>query len=83
MRSGLFLLTTFLNVVFVLALPDEDPVISGIEMEYRIGDEINLNCTSGKSHPVSTLNWYINEQQVSTLNRKSIDFRPQQFSDFV
>ncbi|ENN81853.1 hypothetical protein D910_12272, partial [Dendroctonus ponderosae] len=45
-------------------LPDEDPVISGVEEQYQIGDEINLNCTSGRSRPASILHWYINEQQI-------------------
>ncbi|CAH1108641.1 unnamed protein product [Psylliodes chrysocephalus] len=48
----------------VVALPTENPVITGVEQEYQIGDEINLNCTSGRSHPASILHWYINEQQI-------------------
>ncbi|XP_030761169.1 uncharacterized protein LOC115886213 isoform X2 [Sitophilus oryzae] len=48
----------------VVSLPDEDPVISGVEEQYQIGDEINLNCTSGRSRPASILHWYINEQQI-------------------
>lgn len=55
-------------IFFISVLPEEDPVISGMQMEYQIGDEINLNCTSGKSHPASQLHWYINEQQVSFIN---------------
>ncbi|CAH1977958.1 unnamed protein product [Acanthoscelides obtectus] len=35
-------------------------------MQYQIGDEINLNCTSGKSHPAPMLYWYINEQQIQS-----------------
>ncbi|XP_044257845.1 uncharacterized protein LOC123006952 isoform X1 [Tribolium madens] len=50
------------------AFPQEDPVITGVEMQYQIGDEITLNCTSGKSHPASILHWYINEQQVTSQN---------------
>lgn len=50
----------------VVSLPQEDPVISGVESQYQIGDEINLNCTSGRSYPASVLHWYINEQQVVT-----------------
>lgn len=52
---------------FVAVLPKEDPQISGVELQYQIGDEINLNCTSGKSHPASVLHWYINEQQVIAI----------------
>ncbi|KAB0792352.1 hypothetical protein PPYR_14311 [Photinus pyralis] len=50
----------------VVYLPKEDPVITGVELQYQIGDEINLNCTSGKSHPAPVLHWYINEQQVAS-----------------
>ncbi|XP_074032320.1 cell adhesion molecule 2-like [Leptinotarsa decemlineata] len=48
----------------VVELPTENPVITGVEEDYQIGDEINLNCTSGMSHPASILHWYINEQQI-------------------
>ncbi|XP_056643800.1 uncharacterized protein LOC130449804 isoform X1 [Diorhabda sublineata] len=50
----------------IISLPEEDPVITGVELQYQIGDEISLNCTSGKSHPASILNWYINEQQIQS-----------------
>lgn len=67
--SGKYLQTfSFYNYLFIVAdLPKEDPVITGVEMQYQIGDEINLNCTSGKSHPAPILHWYINEQQVNIL----------------
>lgn len=55
--------TTWFSVV--AALPKDDPVITGVELQYTIGEQINLNCTSGKSHPASALHWYINEQLVS------------------
>ncbi|XP_050294116.1 uncharacterized protein LOC126734502 isoform X2 [Anthonomus grandis grandis] len=48
----------------IVSLPEEDPIITGVKDEYSIGDEINLNCTSGKSRPPSMLHWYINEQQI-------------------
>ncbi|VEN50743.1 unnamed protein product [Callosobruchus maculatus] len=47
-------------------MPEDDPVITGVEIQYEIGDEINLNCTSGKGHPAPLLHWYINEQQIQT-----------------
>ncbi|CAH1985025.1 unnamed protein product [Acanthoscelides obtectus] len=50
----------------VILLPEDDPVITGVEMQYEIGDEINLNCTSGKGHPAPVLHWYINEQQIQS-----------------
>ncbi|KAG5896679.1 hypothetical protein JTB14_002526 [Gonioctena quinquepunctata] len=48
----------------VVELSTENPVITGVEEDYQISDEINLNCTSGMSHPASILHWYINEQQI-------------------
>ncbi|XP_050293444.1 cell adhesion molecule 1-like [Anthonomus grandis grandis] len=48
----------------VVTLPHEDPVIKGVKDQYSIGDEIVLNCTSGRSRPASILHWYINEQQI-------------------
>lgn len=55
----------YLYIYYILALPEEDPIIAGVEPQYLIGEQINLNCTSGKSYPASILHWYINEQQVS------------------
>ncbi|XP_049799213.1 uncharacterized protein LOC126234552 [Schistocerca nitens] len=48
----------------VVALPKDGPHIYGEERLYQVGDEISLNCTSGKSHPASELKWFINDQQV-------------------
>ncbi|KAF5271049.1 hypothetical protein FQR65_LT00468 [Abscondita terminalis] len=56
-------------------LPKEDPIITGVELQYQIGDEINLNCTSGKSHPAPILHWYINEQQV--VSPEALIYYPQ------
>ncbi|XP_073985458.1 uncharacterized protein [Rhodnius prolixus] len=49
----------------VIFLPNGGPVITGEKKQYYIGDEINLNCTSGKSYPASVLHWFVNEQQVN------------------
>lgn len=49
----------------VSVLPKDGPNISGEERQYQIGDILSLNCTSGKSHPASTLQWYINDEFVS------------------
>lgn len=50
----------------VISLPIEDPKITGVRVQYQIGDEINLNCTSGRSYPASMLHWYINEEKISS-----------------
>ncbi|KAJ9587264.1 hypothetical protein L9F63_019213, partial [Diploptera punctata] len=47
-------------------LPKEGPHITGEDRQYQIGDEISLNCTSGKSYPASELQWYINDEQVTS-----------------
>jgi len=41
--------------------------MSGSEMVYAIGDQVNINCTSSKSYPAAELRWYINNQPVSFL----------------
>lgn len=54
-------------------LPRDGPHIRGQQYQYQIGEYLNLNCTSGKSHPASHLQWFVNEQPVSllaTINQK-------------
>ncbi|KAK6638282.1 hypothetical protein RUM44_008711 [Polyplax serrata] len=51
--------------VSAMYLPKDGPHITGEEKEYQVGNEILLNCTSGKSFPASTLHWYINDNQIS------------------
>ena len=56
--------------VFCLAdLPKDGPHITGEEEQYQVGEEISLNCTSGKSYPASELQWYINDEQVTAISR--------------
>nr|XP_018897727.1 PREDICTED: cell adhesion molecule 2-like [Bemisia tabaci]XP_018897728.1 PREDICTED: cell adhesion molecule 2-like [Bemisia tabaci] len=55
----------------VIFLPRDKPHISGKRQYYQIGDEINLNCTSGKSYPASELHWYINDQKVKGPSLRS------------
>ncbi|XP_036325356.1 uncharacterized protein LOC118738527 [Rhagoletis pomonella] len=50
-----------MDVVF---LPRDGPFIRGQQTQYQIGDTLSLNCTSGKSHPASRLQWLINDQPV-------------------
>ncbi|XP_055300436.1 uncharacterized protein LOC129567495 [Sitodiplosis mosellana] len=45
----------------VVYLPREGPHISGEQSQYQIGDTLNINCTSGKSHPSSSIQWFIND----------------------
>ncbi|XP_075160063.1 beaten path IV [Haematobia irritans] len=48
----------------VVYLPRDGPHIKGQQFQYQIGEILNLNCTSGKSHPASHLQWFINDQPV-------------------
>lgn len=48
----------------VVVLPQDGPTITGEEKVYATGDVLSLNCTSGKSHPVATLKWFINSAEV-------------------
>lgn len=49
-------------------LPKDGPYITGDKSVYQFGDSINLNCTSARSYPASSLNWYINNSSVSSTN---------------
>lgn len=48
-----------------LALPAEDPIITGEEKSHANGDILALNCTSGKSYPAASMTWFINGFEVS------------------
>ncbi|XP_073816466.1 beaten path IV [Musca autumnalis] len=48
----------------VVYLPRDGPHIKGQQFQYQIGEILNLNCSSGKSHPASHLQWFINDQPV-------------------
>ncbi|CAD7084348.1 unnamed protein product [Hermetia illucens] len=61
-----------MDIVF---LPRDGPHISGKEDQYQIGDILGLNCTSGKSHPASQLQWFINDEPVNPIIINSVSFR--------
>ncbi|XP_058988318.1 basic-leucine zipper transcription factor A-like [Musca domestica] len=46
----------------VVYLPRDGPHIKGQQFQYQIGELLILNCSSGKSHPASQLQWFINDQ---------------------
>lgn len=58
---------TFCRTVSITVLPKEGPVITGEQTEYQIGDTLNINCTSGRSHPYSTIQWFINDEPVRRI----------------
>lgn len=47
------------------ALPQHDPVISGLHPQYAYGDVIQAECTTDKSFPPATISWTINDVPVS------------------
>ncbi|XP_066948632.1 cell adhesion molecule 2-like [Macrobrachium rosenbergii] len=52
------------NSLKVYALPDGNPEVVGGQHQYRPGDFVNLTCKAPKSIPATTLQWFINDQQV-------------------
>lgn len=56
-------LNTYFYFIFSV-LPHNGPHITGERKQYQVGDELSLNCSSGKSYPESVLKWYINENEV-------------------
>ncbi|KAG8199255.1 hypothetical protein JTE90_003682 [Oedothorax gibbosus] len=46
----------------VFVLPTEGPSITGGRSKYKVGDIVDVNCTSSKSKPAATLRWYINDE---------------------
>ncbi|XP_055297130.1 uncharacterized protein LOC129565858 isoform X2 [Sitodiplosis mosellana] len=48
--------------MIVVVLPEIGPKISGGRPRYQIGDEVNVNCTSGRSKPATHLTWFINSE---------------------
>ena len=48
----------------VIDLPDERPIITGANIRgYKVGDWLDVNCTSPKSKPPALLKWYINDEK--------------------
>ena len=50
-------------------LPRGGPRISGGQHTYHIGDRVRVNCTSERSKPAASLQWYINMKPVRNLLR--------------
>ncbi|XP_062711785.1 uncharacterized protein LOC115268723 [Aedes albopictus] len=50
----------------VIVIPKDGPTISGDSERdsYHMGETLELNCTSGRSYPATTLQWYINDNPV-------------------
>ena len=45
-------------------MPDDRPIISGAnEAGYKVGEWMDVNCTSLRSKPPAMLKWYINDER--------------------
>lgn len=49
---------------FIPVLPEEGPKISGGKARYQVGENVDINCTSGFSRPPVKLFWMINGDSV-------------------
>lgn len=60
---------TALTILIQLStvFPRDGPHIRGKQRHYQVGDTLSLNCSSGKSHPASTLQWFINDVEVCIM----------------
>jgi len=59
-----FKTSTRAGTMHVIDLPDERPVITGADIRgYRVGQYLDVNCTSPNSKPPSLLKWYINDEK--------------------
>lgn len=67
----------------VISFPSEDPKITGMKIQYQIGDNIDINCTSGRSFPATILHWYINEKPILVSGDKAqlINYPARQHKD--
>lgn len=59
-----FKTSTGTGTMHVIDLPDERPIITGANIRgYKVGDWLDVNCTSPKSKPPALLKWYINDEK--------------------
>jgi hypothetical protein len=53
----------------VIDLPDSKPILTGGNPRgYRVGEWLDVNCSSPNSKPPAVLKWYINNEMVSEHN---------------
>merc|ERR1719334_1745144 len=64
-EAPLFQTATSSNILIVVDLPDDGPVIQGSQPRYHTGDILTANCTSHNSLPAATLRWYINGEEAT------------------
>ncbi|XP_076333671.1 uncharacterized protein LOC143237869 [Tachypleus tridentatus] len=47
----------------VHVLPQEGPIIEGIQPKYEVGDFVNVTCKSSLSRPAAKIHWFINNKE--------------------
>ena len=47
-----------------IELPKKPPIITGGLKSYQLGDRLELNCTSPRTFPATTLQWVLNGNKV-------------------
>lgn len=53
--------------MFVAVRPENDPEIRGLKAEYAADESINVFCKSSWSFPATSLDFFINDEQVSVV----------------
>jgi len=68
------------DILAVVDLPDEGPIITGGYPRYHVGDKVKVNCTSRRSRPAAKLRWYINGEQADHHHVKHYDVETERLS---
>ncbi|CAM1298428.1 Uncharacterised protein g2128 [Pycnogonum litorale] len=64
----------------VYILPRDDPIISGHRRHpLKIGQTLNLNCSSAKSRPAANLTWLIND--VPVPGKQLVAYKPEPYDE--
>ena len=50
--------------VSVAILPQNEPVLEGVQPYYQVGEQLEAICTSGPSLPPAELTFYLNKEKV-------------------
>jgi len=64
-EAPLFQTATSNQVMVVVDLPDQGPIITGSRPKYKIEETLDANCTSTNSLPAAHLRWYINGEEAT------------------
>ncbi|XP_067009687.2 cell adhesion molecule 1 isoform X2 [Anabrus simplex] len=65
----------------VVEIPVDRPSITGVRARYRLGEELQCNCSSSWSRPAAKLTWLVNDEQASQHELKPYPARRDAHSD--